>query len=353
MRRHDRGTHQRAGQLLGLLGAGALATGLAAGAGAGLAAGAGAATAAAAPGVAGAAAAAAPGLASLGAAAAPGIAGAASSVPGLAGAASTAPRLAGAAAALPGLGRGASAPALTGGGSGSMRGVGSLLGRFGGLVPPTGGGGGGARGGGVRPAQPGPTPNLPDDPTAGFMSRTTVAQATDPRGTNLGGDYAQTPRGGGGSGGGATSLRDVFAASAASAPSGSSLGGLPPQQGGGAAPGQQPAAPAPVTLRLKNNCASATLQALARLADASGGASTLGWFELKPGETVTAGATSGRTALVFAQEKGKGCGGGGRCWSGDAGSWHVNDDARQPKFNFGTVQLPEGAAREVTHSFDC
>ena len=208
-----------------------------------------------------------------------------------------------------------------------------------------GGGGSGGNGGGSGPAiplSPAPSGASNIEPNKANSQQSQFATATDTRGTNLGGNFGQQPVAAGAGGAG---LRNAFMSAAAAAP-----------QSAAASLGAPAPAAAPVTLRLANACAGAQLQALVHIPDASGAAdsgATLGFFDVKPGDTVTVGVAPARAAYVYAQEKGKGCAGGGRCWTGTAGRWSVNDDPKQPAFGFVALDIPQNADPSYTYAFKC
>jgi hypothetical protein len=212
------------------------------------------------------------------------------------------------------------------------------------------GGGGGFSGGGllsrwgqrnqqigngaIQPAPaaaPAPSPSVPP-------SVAQFATASDPKGQQLGGGF-NTPQPSAGAT--APSLRQSFATSAAAQPSASFVAAAPPQQ-----------APATLALRLRNACAGTQLQALAYLRDAStGNWQSVGFLDLKPFDTSDAiGTTAQRTLYVYAQEKGRSCEGGGRCWRGDAGPFKI---ASGQSFKFQEVTIPDSAQGSFTYSFEC
>ncbi|GBF87525.1 hypothetical protein Rsub_00236 [Raphidocelis subcapitata] len=187
---------------------------------------------------------------------------------------------------------------------------------------------------------PTPAPTGPDGRAAtkvGQAQLATNAQASETRQQQLGNVFSAPSS--------AVDVRSALAASAAAPQMQSASFATGPPAGGGF----QSAAPTSV-LRLRNGCKDIEIEALARVLDPSAGAfRTLGFFTLKPGASVEAARASGRTAFVFAQEKGKGCGGGGRCWNGDAGPF---DGPGGRNFPFHQVEIPDGQS-DFTHSFEC
>ena len=69
--------------------------------------------------------------------------------------------------------------------------------------------------------------------------------------------------------------------------------------------------------------------------------------------TANSSSAPARVAFLFAQEKGKGCGGGGRCWAGDAGKWREGDDPKKPEVSFARLDIPDGQQGVYTHAFKC
>jgi len=226
-----------------------------------------------------------------------------------------------------------------GGGGGGGRGGGGILSRletrlenrFGNNNQQQQGGGGGYNGGGsssgvVPPVYPSPSPS---PRTTGFVANQQLQTASGTQSQALGDAFNQpAPRASG------TSLRDSFSASAARPASGSLISG------------QQP-----LTLKFKNSCRGTYLQALAHVRDpSSGNYKTFGFIEIKPDATVDAATTADRTVFVYAQEKGKSCDGGGRCWRGEAGPFSTSEGQ---SFKFTQVQLPDNNQGSATYVFQC
>lgn len=186
------------------------------------------------------------------------------------------------------------------------------------------------------PANGGQTP--PPAPTkVGDARLTTNTQASETRGQQLGNVFSAP-----------SSAVDVRAAlaSQAAAPQMQSASFATGPPAGAAGGSFQPIG----VLRLSNACKNSEIEALARVLDPSTGAfQTFGFFDIKPGASVEAARPGGRTVFVFAQEKGRGCSGGGRCWGGDAGPYQGPGGA---SYRFQQVDIPNGQS-DYTHTFPC